>query len=502
MFTLSEHPLNPERLADALRNPGAGALVTFDGWVRDHHGGRRVLGLAYEAFPDMAVGVGNAILEEARRRFAILDARVEHRIGEAAIGERVVWVGVAAEHRQEAFLACRWIMDRIKADVPIWKKERYAEGDSVWVHAAAGNRVGSDDPAVDPRYSRQVVLPRIGADGQRRLAESRVLVIGAGGLGCPALLYLAAAGVGNLTICDGDRVEESNLHRQPLYLAEDVGLGKADRAADRLRAFHPRIALQAVSDAAEPESLPGLVQGRDLVLDCTDSFESKYAIHDACYRLQVPLVQAAVYQFDGWVQVIDPRTRAGCMRCLWPEPPPAGCVGNCAQAGVLGVTPGLLGMYQAIEALKLLLDLPERLDDATLYIDVLSGESRRLRRPVRAECPCRGRTPWPDPRSDLLYPGERANALFREAVTLDIREPVEREGSPDWIQRIPNVPRAEWDRIPERYPSHPVILCCSGGLRTRQCLDRLGHPPGIYAWSGSIHDAPCGQALRGETRLR
>ena len=490
MFTLSQEALNSERLTAELANPRAGALVVFDGWVRNHHEGRKVLELEYEAFGEMAIRTGEAILGEARSRFAILDARVEHRVGHLVVGDRAIWVGVTAEHREEAFRACRWIMNRIKEEVPVWKKEFFTEGEPQWVHAGQGSRSAPVDPADNPRYARQVALAEVGPEGQRKLAAARVLVIGAGGLGCPALIYLAAAGVGQLTVCDGDRVEASNLHRQVLYSDEDIGTNKAGAAARRLQALHTDLAIRVEPDAADPFTLPALIRGQDVVLDCTDSFESKYAIHDACYRAGIPLVQAAVYQFDGWVQVIDPSVEAGCFRCLWPEPPPAGCVGNCAQAGVLGVTPGLLGTHQAVETLKHLLDLPDRLDRETLYVDVLGGATRRLRRPVREDCPCRGTVPWPALGENLLYPGERATKTFREGCVIDLREPAERVDDPEWIREIPNVPRSEWAQIPERFRDRPLILCCSAGVRSRECLDLLDQPPGVFGWMRGIREVP------------
>ncbi len=491
MFTLSHQPLNPEQLTAELGNPRAGALVVFDGWVRDRHQGRAVQKLEYEAFVEMARKSGDAILVEARRRFSIIDARVEHRVGRLAVGERAIWVGVTAEHRQDAFLACRWIMDRIKAEVPVWKKEFFTAGEPQWVHAGQGSRSVAEDPAADPRYARQVALAEVGAEGQRRLAAARVLVIGAGGLGCPALIYLAAAGVGQITVCDGDRVEASNLHRQVLFSDEDIGTNKAEAAARRLSASHTGLSVRGEPDAADPASLHDLLEGQDVVLDCTDSFESKYAIHDACFQAGLPLVQAAVYQFDGWVQLIDPAAAdAGCFRCLWPDPPPVGCVGNCSQAGVLGVTPGLLGTHQAIETLKYLLQLPDRLDRETLYVDVLGGTTRRLRRPVRADCPCQGSVPWPSPGQGLLYPGARAGALFRQACVIDLREPGERVGDPEWVQKIPNVPRSEWSQIPERFRERPLILCCAAGVRSRKCLELLKQPAGILAWTRGILEIP------------
>lgn len=490
MFTLSENPLDPAALAATMHDTRAGAFVAFEGWVRDHHDGRSVDALEYEAFPEMAVRTGEQILLDARSRFAILDARATHRIGRAGLGEHAIWVGVTANHRQEAFLACHWIMDRIKEDVPIWKKEHYTQGEANWVHASQGSRSVSADPATDPRYARQVVLAEVGAEGQRKLADAAVLVIGAGGLGCPALLYLAAAGVGRITLCDGDRVDETNLHRQVLFTAADIGCNKADAAADRLRAFHPGLAVRAIADAATPANLPGLLESHHAVLDCTDSFESKYAIHDAAFRAGIPLIQAAVYQFDGWVQLIDPRRANGCFRCLWPAPPPAGCVGNCAQAGVLGVTPGILGIHQATETLKLLLDLPGRLDDATLFVDVLNGTTRRLPRPRRSDCPCGGATPWPVDPGGLLFPGAHAEALCRTAIILDIREADERENAPAHILAMPHAPRDQWESIPRHFPERPLILACAGGIRARRCLELLGHPPGIFAWARGISDLP------------
>ncbi|MDZ4197803.1 MAG: ThiF family adenylyltransferase [Kiritimatiellia bacterium] len=499
MFTLSEEPLSSERLASELQAPGAGARVCFEGRVRHQNDGRPVRGLEYEAYAEMAIGEGNRLIEEAKKRFSLLGVRIAHRVGRVEIGEQAVWVGVAAGHRQEAFLACRWLMDRIKAVVPIWKREDYADGHPAeWIHSGSARTPLDVDLAWRERYRRQIALPGIGEAGQRRLDEARVLVIGAGGLGCPALQYLAAAGVGNLTICDGDRVQACDLHRQVLYGESMLNRNKADAAAERLRDLNPQIAIRAVTEAASPETLSRLLDGCRLVLDCTDSFDAKYAIHDACWNAGVTLVQAAVYQFDGWVQRIEPGGPGGCFRCLWPTPPPAGCIGNCAEAGVLGVTPGLLGTLQAAEALKALLGLPDSLEDVTLYVDILSGRTERVRRTPRTDCPCRqGPLPIVDA-GFLLEPGERAAGILRRALLVDLREAEEREGDSEEIQALPHMPRAQWPQLPERFPERPLVLCCRSGNRARQCLDLLGHPPGIYAWKGSIRQAlACRQGTDG-----
>jgi sulfur-carrier protein adenylyltransferase/sulfurtransferase len=486
-FVLQTGVLDPAALAAAMADPRAGALVAFEGLVRNHHDARAVTGLAYEAFPAMAAAEGNQVLDEAIRRFGVLDARAVHRLGPLRIGDRAIWVGVTAAHRQEAFLACRWIMDRIKEVVPIWKKEAFRDGSSAWVNAGQGSRSATDDPAGLPRYARQVVLPGFGAEGQRTLGASAILVVGAGGLGCPALQYLAAAGVGSITILDGDRVDETNLHRQVLFTTADQGRNKAESAAERLRAMNPHIAVHAVGEAATPDNLPGFLAGKHAVLDCTDSFEAKYAIHDTAWRMGVPIVQAAVHQLDGQVQVFDPHhPDGGCFRCLWPEPPPTGCVGNCAQAGVLGVTPGLLGAYQAAETLKILLDRPDVLRAETLLVDVFGGATQRLRRTARTDCPCRGQSPWPPLANHVLEPGPRAATLRTRATVIDIRETAERTNAPQAILDLPHVPRTEWAGIPSRFPQRPLVLCCSCGTRTRLCVEQLGCPPGILAWTRSI----------------
>ncbi len=480
MFRLSHEPLDPSALAGELAAPGAGALVTFEGWVRDHHEGRPVTGLDYEAFAPMALRVGEGILAEARERFAITGAAACHRLGSLGVGDRAIWVGVTSAHRQEAFLACRWIMDAVKREVPVWKKEHFGDGsESAWVNAGEGSRSEPADPAADERYARQVRLPGVGPEGQRRLAGAAVLVIGAGGLGCPALQYLAGAGVGRLTVGDGDRVERSNLHRQVLFATSDLGRNKAEAAADRLRALNDAVSLRALPDAASPGNLPEWIAGHDVVIDGTDSFESKYAIADACWNAGCPLVQAGIYQVDGWVQVIDRAAGAGCFRCQWPEPPPPGCVGNCAEMGLLGTTAGQLGVLQAGQALQLLLGWEEGpLREHTLYVDTLTGSTRRIRRVRRPHCACASDRPEPFPAADhgVLFPGPRAEALVREATVIDLREFGTGESA--------------WGDLLQRFPQRPLVLCCGGGTTSRRCLAALGHPEGVYAWSAGADSLP------------
>lgn len=488
-FLITENPIDPARMADAMRNPSAGALVVFEGWIRNQHDGREVTGLDYEAFTDMATAQGEQLLLEAKNRYSITGANAVHRTGALSIGDCAIWVGVTAAHRQEAFLACRWIMDTVKERLPIWKKEFYASGDALWVHAGEGSATTASDAATDQYYKRQVSLPVVGVAGQRRLANSRVLVVGAGGLGCPALQYLTAAGVGHLTIVDGDRVELSNLHRQILFGMTDIGRNKATAAAEKLRQLNPNVSFQAVDDAATVETLPALLENCDLVLDGTDNFESKYTIHDLAWQAGVPIIQASVYQLDGLVQVFDPRQpQHGCFRCLWPEAPPVGTVCNCAEAGVLGVTPGLIGTYQATEAIKYLLGAEGQLGPDTLHVNVLDGTTFRIRRSPRKDCCCQGKSAWPRLPSGLLFPGRKAQLLRSEAMTIDLREADERLQKPCKMSKTFHAPREAWQKLLQSVESLPVVLCCASGVRARQCLRELGSPDDWYAWTQSIEE--------------
>ncbi len=493
MFTLSSTPIDPAPLKDAMANAEAGAFVSFEGWVRNHNEGRAVASLEYEAFAELAQHEANAIIDAARRDFAILDAHCVHRVGHLAIGELAVWVGVTARHRDAAFRACRAIIDAIKARVPIWKKEHYLDGAAEWVncaacaqHAAPASDGGCsvfDVSAESAFYRRQVALPSVGAAGQARLKSARVVVIGAGGLGCPALHYLAAAGIGSLSIWDGDSVDASNLHRQVLFDYAAVGRNKAEAAAERLRAQNPFITIEAHPLRVQAAQLATALADASVVLDCTDNFESKFLIHDACRRAAVPLVQAAIYQFEGQLQVFTPGTDAGCMRCLWPEAPEDGCVGTCADVGVLGVVPGVLGTLQAAETLKLLLGLPEICDRDTLLVDLLRGSTQRLSRPRNPNCPLCGHSEPPPPpaaTTDWLVDATALSpATLARYEVIDIRNADERVGNPPWILRLRHMPFPDFAPFLQLAPDRTYLLACAHGIRSRALASRLhraGHP--------------------------
>ncbi len=454
-FGLTDAPI-PARLLDA--NLAAGAVATFVGFVRNHNEGRPVLRLEYEAYPELAQKEGERIVAEALGRFPILDARCVHRTGVLELGEAAIRAEAAGAHRAEAFRACEWIVEEIKRRVPVWKKERYADGDSGWVNATTPGQAEVTEEAYNARQR--------GVVDQDRLKAARVLVVGAGGLGCPALQILVGAGVGRVTVIDPDRVEVSNLHRQVLYGVDDLGLSKATAAVRRLRGLNPLIEIEGVEARMSEANAQELVKAHDLVLDGTDRLATKFLLNRVCVGLGKPLIVASVHRFEGQFQVVRPE--GPCLECLWTTPPEDGCVGTCAEVGVLGATPGLVGTMAATEAIKLLLDLP--VAEGVVIVDLLQTEVRRLRLSRRSDCPvC----------SASARPLEGLESLEVDATegyaVVDIREP---EEVALVSSGLPHIPLSAWVTPPER----PLLLVCASGRRSLALARRL-RAEGVEAYS-------------------
>ncbi|MBF6595276.1 MAG: molybdopterin-synthase adenylyltransferase MoeB [Thermaceae bacterium] len=242
------------------------------------------------------------------------------------------------------------------------------------------------------RYARHIVLPGVGGAGQLRLKESSVLVVGAGGLGSPILLYLAAAGVGRIGIVEMDVVDLSNLQRQVLYTTAEVGQPKAEVAKGRLGALNPHVRVDTYALRLTSEKALDILRPYDLVLDASDNFPTRYLVNDACVLLGKPLLYGAIHQFEGQVSLFNYRG-GPCYRCLYPTPPQAGSVPSCAEAGVFGVLPGVIGGLMATEALKVLLEVGESLSGKLLVYDALDSTFRRVGFPRREDCPVCGASP-------------------------------------------------------------------------------------------------------------
>jgi adenylyltransferase/sulfurtransferase len=518
-FSFSSAPIDTARGREALADPACGGYVTFEGWVRDHNEGRAVRRLEYEAYAALAEREGERIVAEAIAKYGVQHAACVHRIGDLGLGEMAVWVGVSSRHRAEAFAACRYIIDEVKHRVPIWKKEHYVDGDSGWVNCERCAQPGehashSPTPAVArphehahahahahtaeaqahaaPDFARQIALPEVGAAGQLRLREGSVLVIGAGGLGVPVLQYLAAAGVGRIGIVDGDVVEASNLHRQPLYGVADIGKSKATVAAARLRQLNPEATFAVHAERANADNLAEWLARYDLVVDCSDNFATKFTVNDAAVILGKPAVFASVYQYEGQLQVYLPREDWPCLRCLWPEAPRDGLVGNCAQAGVLGPVPAALGAMQAMQALKILLGLPVESAPALHVFDLLGMHWRTLkaaRNPACDHSPRDLQADAIDPAAlELEYP-DLAAARASGLTLVDIREPWER-AMDDPVEQI------EWHLPLSAFlqgaaalpPEGRYLIVCAHGVRSlalAEHLRSLGYPA-VYSLVGGL----------------
>lgn len=241
------------------------------------------------------------------------------------------------------------------------------------------------------RYSRQIIIPQVGGKGQRKLLEARVLLIGAGGLGSPAALYLAAAGVGRLGLVDFDLVDLSNLHRQVLHHYHDLGRPKTASAADTIRDINSDVEVVQYQVQLSSENTLDIMAGWDIVVDGTDNFPTRYLVNDACVLTRKPNVHGSIFIFEGQATVFLPGQ--GCYRCLYPTPPPPGMVPSCQEAGVLGILPGIVGLVQATETIKLILGLGKSLAGRLLLFDALNMEFRTLKIGRNPACPVCGDNP-------------------------------------------------------------------------------------------------------------
>ena len=374
------------------------------------------------------------------------------------------------------------------------------------------------------RYARHLILPEVGVEGQQKLKAARVLCVGAGGLGSPLALYLAAAGVGTLGLVDFDVVDASNLQRQILHSTGDVGRKKLDSAEEKLAALNPAVHVVKHETMLSSANALDILKDYDIVADGTDNFPTRYLVNDACVLLGKPNVYGSIFRFEGQASVFA--TREGpCYRCLYPEPPPPGMVPNCAEGGVLGILPGLIGIIQATEVIKLILGKGETLVGRFLLVDALSMRFRELKLKKNPECPVCGAHPTVTALIDYQEfcgikseANSEANPKFGQEATLkngipqmtvqelkqrrdlgedlfvlDVREPYEYQIANIGGTLIPQneVPQrlAEIDRSREI-----VVQCRSGGRSQRiaEFLAQQGYPNvknlagGILAWADAI----------------
>ena len=367
-------------------------------------------------------------------------------------------------------------------------------------------------PAELSRYSRHILLDEIGVEGQRRLASAKVLVIGAGGLGSPVALYLAAAGIGTLGITDLDRVEDHNLQRQLLHDTTSVGESKVVSAARRLRGLNPHIVVREHPEGITPENVQSIFEGYDIVVDGTDNFSARYINNDAAVALRKPLVFGSIFKFEGQATVFDSARGGPCYRCMFPEPPAPGSVPGCGEAGVIGALCGVIGSIQALETVKLITGIGESLVGRLLTYDALSQRLQEFSLRRNPECSCCGTgvksaatantAPSPRSSSSMEYPLEMSVAEAHErlktaganVMLIDVREPWETD-----ICRVPGAEFIPMRQIPERLDSLPrdrhLLIMCHHGARSQRVTQFLRNngfdtvtnvSGGIAAWTDEI----------------
>jgi sulfur-carrier protein adenylyltransferase/sulfurtransferase len=359
---------------------------------------------------------------------------------------------------------------------------------------APENRPGPASLSPDEilRYSRHLVLPEVGLEGQQAIKAAKVLCVGAGGLGSPAAMYLAAAGVGTIGIVDFDVVDFSNLQRQLLHMTHDVGRPKVESARERLNAINPEVHVETHEVALSAVNALELLARYDVIVDGTDNFPTRYLVNDACVLTRRPYIYGSVFRFEGQVSIFA-TAEGPCYRCLYPEPPPAGLVPSCAEGGVLGVLPGIIGTIQATEALKQILGAGDSLAGRLLLLDALAMKFREVRVRRDPECPVCGDHPTIRELQDYeqfcgtslaapssqsadfdISPVELSHALDRREapLLLDVREPMEFK-----INRLPNSVLIPFGNLPDRLAeidaTRDVVVYCHYGIRSVRAVELL-----------------------------
>lgn len=356
------------------------------------------------------------------------------------------------------------------------------------------------------RYSRHLILPEVGLEGQLKIKNSKVLVVGTGGLGAPVILYLAAAGVGTIGLIDFDIVDESNLQRQIIHTTRDVGRPKISSATDRIKGINPNVKVVSFNDRLTSKNALEVIKNFDIVVDGTDNFQTRYLINDSCVLLNKPFVYGSIFRFEGQVSVFNAYS-GPCYRCLYPEPPPVGLVPSCAEGGVIGVLPGIIGTIQANETIKLILGIGEVLSGRLLTFDALKMQFKELKLRKDKECPVCGEHPTVTELIDyeefcgLKSPDEKEtieeisaidlkNLLIdkRPVQIIDIRQPHELQIGK--IENSKGIPFGQLVRRKDELDSTKrVVIVCKVGLLSKEVIRQLkdvGYEGEIYSLKGGI----------------
>lgn len=379
MFRLSCDPIDHTFELKAMSNEQAGALLSFEGRVRNHNEGLGVSSLEYQVYEELALKEGQKIVSEARAKFNIIDVLCIHRYGHLSIGDIAIFIAVNSAHRDDSYKASRYIIDEVKTRLPIWKKEHYTAKEPTWVFCKDhSHHVHFQD---SDYYEKQALVVN-----QKQLSKSRILVVGVGGLGTALLTSLVSAGVGIVDIVDFDKINISNIHRQPLFTPNLVGEKKVTIAKAKLVQLNPFITINAHDTYVDVDNVFSLIDKVDLVVDCTDNMKTKFLIHDACRIQQKNLISASIFKFEAKIRTFVAGTQFGCMRCGLDSEPLDSQIGNCNDFGVLGAAVSTVANMQALETIKFLQESQNNTVEKTLLLSLDKLEQMKISNTVEADC--------------------------------------------------------------------------------------------------------------------
>jgi adenylyltransferase/sulfurtransferase len=441
---LTSKPILETPLIQEIKNISSGALVSFSGLVRDTNQGKIVTSLEYQIYHELALKEGKKIIHEAKEKFAIDKLIAIHREGHLQLGDIAIWIGVTAKHRDAAYKASRYIIDEIKHRLPIWKKEHYQNEKPEWVyckdhhhhvHLCASEYYQKQKTVLDPQL----------------LKNKKVLIVGAGGLGCPVVTNLASAGVGEINLCDHDVIAASNLHRQPIYCVNDIGEQKVDIAVKKMQLLNPFIKINAMNEKLNAENIQEMIFGKDLIIDCTDNLKTKYLIHDNCFKFKIPFVSASLHKTQARVRTFDPKQRYGCLRCFNTEAQKDIYIGNCNDNGVLGAHVALIGSIQTAEALAYLEKQDNRTLKETLLFNAQNLESLFIKNKHHQDClSCKGEfVGESDEHKDPLY----FDMTFFDELHCHLIDVTDKNAA---------------DVLNELHPTKKNILTCKNGITSKR----------------------------------
>jgi adenylyltransferase/sulfurtransferase len=445
LFKLVDGVIDRQVLTQKVMTHESGGFVCFEGLVRNHNQGLSVESLEYQAYQELTESEGSKIVNEALEKFNLHRAICYHRQGHLKIGDIAVWIGVSSAHRDDSYQASRYIIDQIKLRLPIWKKEHYTNQASRWVFC-------KDHHSHVHLTEKGYFIKQSQVLDHNLLMSKKVLVVGAGGLGCPVLLGLSSSGVGSIEIIDNDKVSATNLHRQYLYTLSDIGERKVDIAVKRIVERNPFVKITSQSLYLTSSNINSLSLDYDLVIDCTDNLQTKYLLHDFCFKSNLPLITASVYKYEATIRSFDPSKKNGCWRCHSTKTPHDGLIGNCNDQGVVGASVNLVGSLQALEAIRFLVDGINDTVKNNLLINLKNFSQIKIKNTSNPDCKvCKG---------DL--------ELIESEFEIDIRKVKLIKG------RLVDI-RNQVDGYLEKFTdsADPIVVYCHRGVKSKQLVKEL-----------------------------